>query len=267
MGHRLVSARGRGTRTGVRPRDSAPSVAVADSLGISYDHSGNVTFQQNLRVRAWTTYISGDTLLQFETEGHDRAHSGSGTTTTAQNACALRSARCTRSRTSIRRFSRSTGTMRLGAGCSCERAWTRLAQCPSTEVTRRRFVASSSCSIPHGTATSFLFEQRTRGGWQRGDASHGDDRRWRVVGKGSLHALGADRRAVTCVEGRRGSNPRIVHRNWRGNALVHICAHVDSIDSSTVWPAALTDVWLAPDANQTLPEPNRWLGSLTTDQK
>jgi RHS repeat-associated protein len=38
-------------------------------------------------------------------------------------------------------------------------------------------------------------------------------------------------------------------------------------DTTTVWPAAMSDVWHAPDDRQALPTPNAWLGSLVADGK
>ena len=60
---------------------------------------------------------------------------------------------------------------------------------------------------------------------------------------------------------------RVLHRNWRGNVAGATFVTSGLLDDTTVWPAAYTDVWLAPDASQTPQEPNRWLGSLVVDQK
>ena len=59
----------------------------------------------------------------------------------------------------------------------------------------------------------------------------------------------------------------MLHRNWRGNVAGATFVNGDSTDTGTVWPAAYRDVWMAPDARQGAPQPNKWLGSLVTDSK
>src|SRR5690606_14584836 len=67
------------------------------------------------------------------------------------------------------------------------------------------------------------------------------------------------------------ANPRVLHRNWRGSVGGATLIAGDVVDESTVWPAVLTDIQLAPDkrredvAGPSLP--NGWWGALVEDQK
>jgi RHS repeat-associated protein len=270
MGHRLTERTGTWYPHGRTAPASAPSVAVADSLGIEYDNSGNVTFQQNIRRRAWTTVIGPP--IQFETARDSIGHVWNWSY--YDSAERLRYAQ--RTRHAISSINQTIFDEywydALGRRVLVRTRVDSTAQCPSTEVTTTPIRCQQQLLKTVWDGDHVLLEQRTRGGWQRGDQNTetdfgGSSDWWGKVRYTQTGAIDAPLLVWKGVGGSNPSNPRILHRNWRGNVAGATFALTGNIDSTTVWPAALTDVWLAPDANQTLPDPTRWLGSLTTDQK
>ena len=118
-----------------------------------------------------------------------------------------------------------------------------------------------------------LFEERFVGGWQEVDGNVGESTpstdwygKVRYTQTGAIDAPVA----VWRLAGSESWRPRVLHRNWRGNvagATFGPGSAVGQVDASTVWPAAVTDLYLAPDARQSAPAANKWLGSLVTDGK
>lgn len=269
LGHRLekrVGSHFPEGRTG--PGGVGPAIFEVDSLAITYDNSGNVGSQMSIRRQFVGNYGSGHTIRG------KLGHSWSWNFYDASER--LRAAQ----RSAPPDTSGKISTIfeeywydALGRRVLVRTRVDSTTACPATEV-----ITPVRCQQQILRTTwdgdQVLFEQRDPAGYQytsavpnageRGPLSGGDA--W--FGHVRYTQTGAIDNPL--VVWKNNGTPRVLHRNWRGNVAGATFASGGGAgmpDTTTVWPAAMSDVWHAPDARQALPTPNAWLGSLVADGK
>jgi RHS repeat-associated protein len=260
VGHRLTSRVGEhypDGRNGGSP--SIPAIIIADSLGIEYDASGNVTFQTLIKRRrtgdpkfGWTSRDSVGHSWNFNYyDGTERLRYAQRTTMNQNDW----------NKTVFSEYWYDALGRRIATRSRVDSI-----MCPSTEV-----VSPLECQqewlVTTWDGDQVLFESRQGGGWQQPDNAVGTypiSATWygdvRYTQTGAIDA--------PVVLWRNGEYPRVLHRNWRGTVAGATFAagpSVGSVDATTVWPAAVSDIWYDPDARQSAPAPNKWLGSLVTE--
>jgi RHS repeat-associated protein len=257
LGHQLTSRTGAHFPDGrTSPLDNySAAIRITDSLGVVYDHSGNVTTQVQAR-REW---VNG------QNDGYGRRDS-LGLRITSHWYDADERLRVTQLTTMPAGFSFHTQLSEyrydaLGRRIAVRARVDSIADCASETV-----VTPLRCQQEYVVTTwdgnQVLAESRTLGGWQLNDqqvGATGSGDWWGTVRYTQTGAIDAPR-----VLWRDGGTPRILHRNWRGSVAGATFASSGSADNATVWPA-VNDVWYAPDARVSAPEPNKWMGSLVLD--
>lgn len=277
IGHRLVRRVGEFMPDGrVMPEILAPAIPVTDSLGIEYDNSGNVVYQILIRRAGMldeyplpgggsdTALITGRALT-----GHSWTYNFFDATERLRYAQRTTMPVNAENRTILDEYWYDA----LGRRVVVRTRVDSLEHCWETET----FDTPVHCQQQYLRTTwdgdQILFEDRMVGGWQQTDGNVGESTptsEWygtvRYTQTGAIDAPVLLWRKA----GSENFRARVLHRNWRGNiagATFGPGAGAGTADASTVWPAAVTDVWLAPDSRQSPPAANKWLGSLVTDGK
>ncbi len=235
-----------------------PATEIIDSLIVQYDNAGNVTHQQLIK-REWETSTTSERALS--------GHHWSWNYYDANNRL---------------RYAQRTNYASAGKETVFEDYWydalgRRVAvRTRADSLTCLAGVKTGHCLQTYMRTVwdgdQILAEDRGEGEWSSADAAVGsapsippsNPSLAEHYGKVRYMQTGAiDAPIAVWKDGA----ARVLHRNWRGNVAGATFVATGLLDNTTVWPAAYTDEWLRPDANQTLPTPNRWLGSLVVDQR
>lgn len=257
VGHRLVERVGEhkpDNRTS--PNGLEPAIKIADSLGISYDFAGNVTYQIQVKRRGVLAGSGVNTAR--DSVGHSWSYNFYDA---GQRLRAAQRTSMSQNATNLTTFDEYWYDA-LGRRVAVRTRVDSVAYCPMVSSW-----PSPSCQQQFlrtvWDGDQVLLEHRGVGGWQEVDGNLGYEPGGPWYGTVRYTQTGAiDAPVIVWI----GSTPRVLHRNWRGTVAGATLANGNA-DTETVWPAAVSDVWLSPDSRQSPPQPNKWLGSLVTEGK
>lgn len=239
---------------------TGPAVKAYDELALTYDPSGNVTVQQSIR-RAWSGIIAeGDVFLRAPT-GHQWTWS---TYDADERPRVVQQHRVLSAPSYPLTLQHEYVYDALGRRVVVRTRADSIA-CSAFQITDPE-PCQQSITRTYWDSDQVFREDRQPGGWQSSAAALdyvGGGSAW----YGSIRTVTAGAIDVPLIVWKGDAQALVLRRNWRGNVAGATQVAGTTLSYTPTWPAAITDIRYAPDAQLGSIPANSWWGSLALDQR